>query len=85
MKFSQLDQWLCWLESLHATEIDLGLERIVQVANTLNISSNLAHSTTQVITVAGTNGKGSCIATLAACLKAQGKSYGAYTLSLIHI
>lgn len=47
-------EWLCYLETLHTTEIDLGLARISQVALRLGIDLSFA----TVITVAGTNGKG---------------------------
>ncbi|WP_114325304.1 bifunctional tetrahydrofolate synthase/dihydrofolate synthase [Candidatus Colwellia aromaticivorans] len=49
-----LNEWLCYLETLHNAEIDLGLSRIGQVAKRLNINFDFA----RVITVAGTNGKG---------------------------
>ncbi|WP_371186298.1 bifunctional tetrahydrofolate synthase/dihydrofolate synthase [Thalassotalea maritima] len=55
-----LDEWLFYLESIHATEIDMGLERISAVAKRLDI--DLSAST--VITVAGTNGKGTTCAFL---------------------
>ena len=55
MRFKRLDEWLLWLEQLHPEEIDLGLERVVQVAAQLPINT----ASSEVITVAGTNGKGS--------------------------
>ncbi len=55
-----LNKWLCYLETLHNTEIDLGLSRIGQVAKRLNIDFSFA----RVITVAGTNGKGTTCAFL---------------------
>lgn len=55
-----LNEWLCYLETLHNTEIDLGLSRIGQVAKRLNINFDFA----RVITVAGTNGKGTTCAFL---------------------
>jgi len=55
-----LNEWLCYLETLHNTEIDLGLSRIGQVAKRLNINFDFAC----VITVAGTNGKGTTCAFL---------------------
>jgi len=58
--FNSLNEWLCYLETLHSTEIDLGLSRISQVAQRLNIDFSFAC----VITVAGTNGKGSTCAFL---------------------
>jgi len=58
--FTHLDQWLYYIENLHSTEIDMGLVRIQQVAERLAI--DLAFAT--VITVAGTNGKGTTCAFL---------------------
>jgi len=59
-----LNEWLCYLETLHNTEIDLGLSRIGQVAKRLNINFDFA----RVITVAGTNGKGTTCAFLESAL-----------------
>ncbi len=53
-----LDEWLTYQENLHTTEIDLGLERIQKVYQTLFPNG----VNFKVITVAGTNGKGSTIA-----------------------
>lgn len=58
--FTNLEQWLYYLENLHSTEIDLGLTRIQQVADRLAINFSFA----TVITVAGTNGKGTTCAFL---------------------
>ncbi|MBD2859054.1 bifunctional tetrahydrofolate synthase/dihydrofolate synthase [Spongiibacter sp. KMU-158] len=74
MRFTQLDAWLRWLETLHPKPIDLGLERVQTVARALNI-----HFSIPVITVAGTNGKGSTVALLDAILTAEGKRVGCYT------
>jgi dihydrofolate synthase/folylpolyglutamate synthase len=56
--FTHLDQWLYYLENLHSSEIDLGLSRISKVAERLVIDLSFA----KVITVAGTNGKGTTCA-----------------------
>ena len=56
--FNDLDQWLYYLENLHSSEIDLGLSRISIVAERLAIDLSFA----KVITVAGTNGKGTTCA-----------------------
>ncbi|TYK66454.1 bifunctional tetrahydrofolate synthase/dihydrofolate synthase [Colwellia echini] len=56
--FTRLDQWLYYLENLHSSEIDLGLTRIGKVATRLEIDLSFA----KVITVAGTNGKGTTCA-----------------------
>ncbi len=64
IRFKRLDEWLLWLEQLHPVAVDLGLERVVQVAAQLPINT----ASSQVITVAGTNGKGSTLAALQALL-----------------
>lgn len=75
MRFERLDDWLNWLESHHPTEIELGLERIRAVAERLDLLA----PTAQVISIAGTNGKGSCVAACSALLQAAGQRVGAYT------
>lgn len=70
-----LDDWLALLEQRHPREIDLGLERIAAVAR----SAAIGRPAPRVVTVAGTNGKGSCVATLAAVLRAAGLRVGVYT------
>ncbi|QOL25277.1 bifunctional tetrahydrofolate synthase/dihydrofolate synthase [Thalassotalea sp. LPB0316] len=72
---ASLDNWLSYLESIHSQEIDLGLTRINQVAERLAIS--LGAST--VITVAGTNGKGTTCAFLENALLAKGKRVAVYS------
>jgi dihydrofolate synthase/folylpolyglutamate synthase len=74
MRFSRLEDWLQWMETLHPRDIDLGLKRSAAVATKLAISLE-----PPVITVAGTNGKGSCVAILGAILAAQGYRVGSYT------
>jgi len=74
-RFSSLGQWLAWQETLHPKAIELGLERIRNVAARLN----LLQPDYRVITVGGTNGKGSCVAFLGAILRAAGYRVGAYT------
>ncbi|MFZ2170282.1 MAG: bifunctional tetrahydrofolate synthase/dihydrofolate synthase [Methylococcaceae bacterium] len=75
MRFDSLRGWLDWQESLHPLAIDLGLERAARVFHTLNPDCIKPLT----ITVAGTNGKGSCIAYLEAIYKAQGYRVGAYS------
>ncbi|WP_299584675.1 bifunctional tetrahydrofolate synthase/dihydrofolate synthase [uncultured Microbulbifer sp.] len=72
---SSLQDWLIRLERLHPTEIELGLERVSSVAETLGVQKPAP----QVITVAGTNGKGSCVAVMEALLCRAGRSVGAYS------
>jgi len=76
MRFNHLNDWLTWQESLNPKEIDLGLERVNHVL------AQLGHSSTfdcPLITVAGTNGKGSVVATLEALAKAAGLSVCSYS------
>lgn len=63
------------MESCHPQAIDLSLGRIVAVAERLKLLAPSA----RVITVAGTNGKGSFVAALQALLLADGAKVGAYT------
>jgi len=70
-----LNDWLAKLERLHPVGIDLGLERIAQVAQ--RCLPNVLPM--RVITVGGTNGKGSVCAFLEACLLASGYRVGLYT------
>ena len=63
------------MEGIHPREIDLGLSRISEVAKRLNINP----AKHKVITVAGTNGKGSCVATLERILVDSGCTVGTYT------
>lgn len=75
MRFNTLQDWLSWQETLHPSEIELGLERIQQVWERLH---NGAFSPS-VITVAGTNGKGSCCAMLESIYRHAGYRVGCYT------
>ncbi len=78
--FKTLPQWLAWQESLHVTEIDLGLDRVRVVAERMK----LLQPSAKIITVAGTNGKGSCVATLEALFLQAGKTTGAFTSPHFH-
>jgi len=75
-----LDQWLSWLESIHPVEIDLGLDRVLVVLRRLFRKKPAA----RIITVAGTNGKGSTVAALEALLVTAGRRTGAYTSPHLH-
>jgi len=70
-----LSEWLELQESVHARSIDLGLERVAAVARKLEVQN----PPYRVITVAGTNGKGSTVAHLEAMLRASGVRCGAFT------
>ncbi|EIK53719.1 folylpolyglutamate synthetase [Stutzerimonas stutzeri TS44] len=69
-----LADWLSYLEQLHPSAIDMGLERVREVAQRLG----LTRPAQRVITVTGTNGKGSSCAFIASLLQAQGLSVGVY-------
>ncbi len=70
-----LADWLALLEQRHPRAIDLGLERIAEVAR----RAGIGRPADRVVTVAGTNGKGSCVGVLAALLRAAGHRVGVYT------
>ncbi|WP_350327590.1 bifunctional tetrahydrofolate synthase/dihydrofolate synthase [Pectobacterium aroidearum] len=72
---SPLVTWLHYLEHLHAQAIDLGLERVKQVAEHLH----LLQPAPTVFTVAGTNGKGTTCCTLESILLAAGLRVGVYS------
>lgn len=69
-----LADWLSQLETLHPKAIDMGLERVNQVKERLGISFDCP-----VITVGGTNGKGSTCAMLESILLQAGYRVGLYT------
>jgi len=75
MRFQTLSDWLEWQETLHPEEIELGLERVNKVYQSLKPEQQ----NHVVVTIAGTNGKGSCVAFLEAILLAAGYRVGAYT------
>lgn len=75
MRFPTLDDWLSWQETLHPRTIELGLERVRAVLRRLRPEP----PPYTVITVGGTNGKGSCVALLEAILHAAGYRVGTYT------
>jgi len=70
-----LDEWLTLQESVHPQSIDMGLERVSQVAGVLGVAT----AASPVITVGGTNGKGSVVAHLEALLGALGVHAGVFT------
>ncbi|WGL17835.1 bifunctional tetrahydrofolate synthase/dihydrofolate synthase [Microbulbifer bruguierae] len=70
-----LQSWLSRLEQLHPTEIELGLGRVASVAAVLEVQAPAR----SVITVAGTNGKGSCVRSMEALLLAGNHRVGAYS------
>lgn len=69
-----LAEWLSYLEALHPSSIEMGLERIAAVRDRMGIKPDFP-----IITVAGTNGKGSVCAFLATIFHAAGYRAGVYT------
>ena len=72
--FQTLAEWLEYCEKLHAKPIDLGLERVREVARRMAIRFDCP-----VITVAGTNGKGSTCAMAESILSQAGYKTGVFT------
>ena len=70
-----LAEWLAWQERLHPAEMALGLERVQAVLARLGLS----RPPFTVVTVAGTNGKGSTVAFLERMLCSGGHRVGAYS------
>jgi dihydrofolate synthase / folylpolyglutamate synthase len=71
---ASVDGWLALIEARHGQKVELGLERVRAVRDALAVSSSAV-----VITVGGTNGKGSTCAMLEAILSAAGYRVGCYT------
>ncbi|MEG0280104.1 MAG: bifunctional tetrahydrofolate synthase/dihydrofolate synthase [Morganella sp. (in: enterobacteria)] len=72
---SSLMAWLSYLGDLHSQVIDMGLERIGAVADIMN----LRYPAPKVITVSGTNGKGTTCHTLESVFLAAGLRVGVYS------
>ncbi|MDE1356279.1 bifunctional tetrahydrofolate synthase/dihydrofolate synthase [Vibrio aestuarianus] len=72
---SSLAVWLDYLANIHTSAIDLGLDRVQAVAQ----KANLTKPAPTVITVAGTNGKGSTCAIMEAILLDAGYRVGVYS------
>jgi dihydrofolate synthase/folylpolyglutamate synthase len=74
-RHNTLDQWLAWQEKLHFTAIEMGLDRCRKVAE----SMQLLPPSFFIISIAGTNGKGSSAAMLDTILRDAGYKVGLYT------
>ena len=70
-----LDRWLAWFETVHPKRIDLRLDRFIAVLDTLGLRT----PPYKVVTVAGTNGKGSCVAMLESIYWHAGYDVGTFT------
>lgn len=75
MRFSSLKEWLNWQETLHPSTIEFGLDRAATVFKRLHPTL----ASVPVITVAGTNGKGSSVALLESIYQNAGYQTGVYT------
>jgi len=72
---NNLEAWLKYIDTISLNQVELGLERITQVAGKLN----LLQTDSFVVTVAGTNGKGSTCAYLGSILQACDLTVGIYS------
>lgn len=70
-----LNEWLHYIETIHPQSIVFGLDRIRLVAKRLNV----LEFSCPVVTIGGTNGKGSCVAIIEAIMIQSGYRVGAYT------
>lgn len=70
-----LPEWLAYIERQHPRAIEMGLDRVREVAARMG----LGRPARRVVTVAGTNGKGSTVAFIEAIARAAGLRVGAYT------
>ena len=72
---ASLDDWLDYISAVNPREIELGLDRVARVWELMGAGK----PGRKVITVAGTNGKGTCVAALESLLCCAGKLVGCYT------
>lgn len=79
MYFSTVYSWIDWISKIHKSEIDLDLARIKTAAEKMDILTTNA----VVITVGGTNGKGSTVAGLEAIYLAAGYRVGCFTSPIL--
>ncbi len=71
---TSLESWLEYIQTLHRRSIDLTLDRARRVAHVMHLTP-----TVPLITVAGTNGKGTVVDFMQRVLTAEGVSVGSYT------
>ncbi|MAK93842.1 MAG: bifunctional folylpolyglutamate synthase/ dihydrofolate synthase, partial [Gammaproteobacteria bacterium] len=76
---SNLEEWLTHISRVHPREIELGLGRVQCIAQSMSLSNP-----SKVITVAGTNGKGSVVSVMESLLCHAGIPVGAYTSPHLH-
>lgn len=78
---SSLNEWLDWIEASHPRNIAMGLDRTRRVAQRLKITKPQC----RVITVAGTNGKGSSVSMIEKGLNHLGMTHVSYTSPHFHV
>ena len=76
---SNLQEWLAHISRVHPREIELGLERTRRIAKAMSLSK-----LPKVVTVAGTNGKGSVLSVMESFLCNAGERVGCYTSPHLH-
>jgi dihydrofolate synthase/folylpolyglutamate synthase len=86
---ASLDDWLAHISAVHPSTIEMGLDRVRRVAERMHLvapGASLANlrSGVPVITVGGTNGKGSTCAMLERILQESGYRVGLYTSPHLH-
>ncbi|TSB24822.1 bifunctional tetrahydrofolate synthase/dihydrofolate synthase [Psychrobacter sp. YGAH215] len=74
---SSLTEWLDYMQQIHVSAIDMGLSRVLPVAEALGVVQS-AKDDAYVFTVAGTNGKGSTTAVIAQICQAAGYKTALY-------
>lgn len=79
MNSRTLPEWLEYLGCVHRTNIELGLDRVKEVAGRLHLLPEQNSNSCLTIIVGGTNGKGSTVAGLSAIYQAAGFQAGSFT------
>ncbi|WP_201596597.1 bifunctional folylpolyglutamate synthase/dihydrofolate synthase [Psychrobacter vallis] len=74
---ASLTEWLDYMQQIHVSAIDMGLSRVLPVAEALGVVQS-AKDDAYVFTVAGTNGKGSTTAVIAQMCQAAGYKTALY-------
>ncbi|MBV1915109.1 MAG: bifunctional tetrahydrofolate synthase/dihydrofolate synthase [Pseudomonadales bacterium] len=74
-----LSDWLTWIEALHPQEVEMGLSRVRAIAERLGLIEYFRQSNIKVITIAGTNGKGSTAAMLEKIACVSERSVGCFS------
>lgn len=74
--FNTLDEWLTYMQGIHVSAIDMGLSRVLPVAEHLGVVASAKQA--YIFTVAGTNGKGSTTAVIAEICKQAGYKTALY-------